>query len=173
MFSLPLNILLPAKWFPLYRQHILLYFRWWRSLNYGPNFMEMCPWTFRIKTSQQFIYFVAVGTGTWCGTALAIMWCFKHAGPDPVVRICVAWFIGHPSHHNDVIMGTMASQITSLTIIHSTVYSGTDQRKHQSSAWLALVRRTYRWPVNSPHKGPVTRKMFPFDNVIMSWKVSF
>ena len=44
---------------------------------------------------------------------------------------------------------------------------GTDQRKHQSSALLAFVRGIHRWPVNSPHKGPVTRKMFPFDDVIM------
>ena len=67
-------------------------------------------------------------------------------------------------------MSLMASQITSLTIVHSTVYSGTDQRKHQSSASLAFVRGIYRWPVNFPHKGPVTRKMFPFDDVIMIWK---
>ena len=64
-------------------------------------------------------------------------------------------------------MGTMASQITSLTIVYSTVYSGADQRKHQSSASLAFVRGIHRWPVNSPHKWPVTRKMFPFDDVIM------
>ena len=64
-------------------------------------------------------------------------------------------------------MGRIASQITSLTIAYSTVYSGADQRKHQSSAWLAFVWETHRWPVNSPHKGPVARKMFPFDNVIM------
>ena len=64
-------------------------------------------------------------------------------------------------------MGTMASQITSLTIVYSTVYSGADQRKHQSSASLAFVRGIHRRPVNSPHKGPVTRKMFPFDDVIM------
>ena len=69
--------------------------------------------------------------------------------------------------YNDVIMGTMASQITSLTIVYSTVYSGTDQRKHQSSASLAFVRGIHRSPVNSTHKGPVTRKMFPFDDVIM------
>ena len=61
----------------------------------------------------------------------------------------------------------MASQTTSLTIVYSTVYSGADQRKHQSSASLALVRGIHRWPVNSPHKWPVTRKMFPFDDVIM------
>ena len=64
-------------------------------------------------------------------------------------------------------MGTVASQITSLKIVYSTVYSGADQRKHQSSAPLAFVWGIHRWPVNSPHKGPVTRKMFPFDDVIM------
>ena len=70
-------------------------------------------------------------------------------------------------HYNDVIMGAMASQITSLTIVYSTVYSGADQRKHQSSAWLAFVGGIRRGQVNSPHKGPVTRKIFPFDDVIM------
>ena len=55
----------------------------------------------------------------------------------------------------------------SLTIVYSTVYSGADQRKHQSSASLALVRGIHRWLMNSPHKGPVMRKMFPFDDVIM------
>ena len=72
------------------------------------------------------------------------------------------------THYNDVIMGSIASQITSLTIVYSTVYSSADQRKHQSSASLAFVRGIHREPVNSPHKWPVTRKMFPFDDVIMS-----
>ena len=62
------------------------------------------------------------------------------------------------SIHDDVTMGGMASQITSLTIVYSTVYSGADQRKHQSSASLALVRGIHRWTVNSPQKWPVTRK---------------
>ena len=43
-------------------------------------------------------------------------------------------------HYSDVIMGAMASQITSLTIVYSTVYSGADLRKHQSSASMAFVR---------------------------------
>ena len=64
-------------------------------------------------------------------------------------------------------MGAIASQITSLTIIYSTVYSDADQRKRQSSASLAFVRGIHRGPVNSPHKWPVTRKMFPLDDVIM------
>ena len=70
-------------------------------------------------------------------------------------------------HYNDVSMGTIASQITSLTIVYSTVYSGADQSKQQSSASLAFVRGIHRRPVNSPHKWPVTRQMFPFDDVIM------
>ena len=73
------------------------------------------------------------------------------------------------SHYNDVIMGAIASQITSLTIVYSTVYSDADQRKHQSSALLAFVRGIHRGPVNSPHKWPVTRKVFPSDDVIMTW----
>ena len=65
-------------------------------------------------------------------------------------------------------MSVVASQITNLTIVYATVYSGADQRKHQSSTSLAFVRRIHRRPVNSPHKGPVTRKMFSFDDVIMA-----
>ena len=72
-------------------------------------------------------------------------------------------------------MGAMASQITSLTIVYSAVYSVADQRKHQSSASLAFVWGIHRWPVNSPHKWPVTQKMFPFDDVIIEkccgWKI--
>ena len=54
-----------------------------------------------------------------------------------------------------------------LTIVYTTVYSGADQRKHQSSASQAFVQGIHRWPVNSSHKWPVTRKMFSFDDVIM------
>ena len=64
-------------------------------------------------------------------------------------------------------MDSIASQITSITIVYSTVHSGADQSKHQSSASLAFVWEIHRWPVNFPHKWPVTRKMFPFDDVIM------
>ena len=62
-------------------------------------------------------------------------------------------------------MGAMASQITSLTIAYSSIYSGADERNYQSSASLAFVRGVHRWPVNSPRKWPVTRKML--DDVIM------
>ena len=69
--------------------------------------------------------------------------------------------------YHDVIMTAIASQITSLTIVYSIVYSDEDQRKHQSSASLAFVRGIHRGPVNSLHKWPVTRKIFPFDDIIM------
>ena len=81
------------------------------------------------------------------------------------------WLVGittaRQSHYGDVIMGAMASEITSLAIVYSNVHSDADQRKHQSSALLAFVRGIHRGPVNSTHKGPITRKMFPFDDVIM------
>ena len=73
-------------------------------------------------------------------------------------------------HFNDVIMGAMASQLTSLTNVYSTVYSVADQRQHQSSASLAFVRGIHPGPVNSRHKRPVTRKMFPY-LMTSSWNV--
>ena len=76
-------------------------------------------------------------------------------------------------HHSDFIMSTVASQITSLTIVYWNIYSGTDQEKHQSSASPAFVRGIHRWPENSLYKGPVMRKMFPFDDVIMYFIESF
>ena len=60
----------------------------------------------------------------------------------------------------------MVSQIAGVSIVHSTVCSGADQRKHQCSASLPFVRGIHRCPVIFPHKGPVTRKMFPFDDNI-------
>ena len=66
-------------------------------------------------------------------------------------------------------MSAIASQISDIPIVCWTVCSSEDQRKHQSSLSLAFVRGIHRSPVDSPHKGPVTRKMFPFDDVIMKW----
>ena len=79
-------------------------------------------------------------------------------------------------HYDDVIMGAIASHITSLIIVYSTVYSDADQRKHLRVTGLCVGNSP--GPVNSPHKGPVTRKMFPFDDVIMyiqgvHWRTEF
>ena len=90
-------------------------------------------------------------------------WCFNEAA----VRRSRSFVDIQLDHYSDATMGAMASQITGRTIIYSTVYSGTDQRKHQSSSSLAFVWGIHWWPVNSPHKWPVTRKMFPLHDVIM------
>ena len=75
--------------------------------------------------------------------------------------------INYVHHYSDITMDAIVSQATSLTIVYSTVSSDADQRKHQSSTSLAFVRGIHRWPVNIPHRCPVTRKMFPFDDVFM------
>ena len=102
----------------------------------------------------------------WCPS------CFTRDEQSSLVNIMAAYTPATSEHYGDVIMGTIASQITSIAIVYSPVYSGADQRKHQSSASLAFVRGIHRGPVNSPHKWPVTRKIFPFDDVIMSRDVS-
>ena len=108
-------------------------------------------------------------------TAIIFLWlniCYSYIWNRVTSSIIVdlSWSVSYNTikHYSDVIMGAMASQITRLTIVYSTIYSGTDQRKHQSSASLAFVWEIHRWPVNSPHKRPVTRKMFPFDDIIMN-----
>ena len=95
---------------------------------------------------------------------------YKNIRPVLTVKYCIRFSIYKSVnvHYSDVIMGAMPSLITGMTIVYLTACSGADQRKHQSSASLAFVRGIHRWPVNSPHKSPVTRKMFSFDDVIMS-----
>ena len=69
-------------------------------------------------------------------------------------------------HHIDIIMTTLASQITSITVVYSTVYSDADQNKHQSSASLAFV-----WGIHRGRWIPRTKasyaEMFPFDDVML------
>ena len=76
-------------------------------------------------------------------------------------------FENSSDHYSDVIMGAMASQISSISIVCSTVCSAVDQRTHKGSASLAFVRGIHRSPVDSPHKGLVTRKRFQFDDIVM------
>ena len=75
--------------------------------------------------------------------------------------------VSDPYLYSDVIISAMASQTTGVSIVCFTVCSGANQRIHQSSASLAFVRGIHRWVVDPPHKGPVTRKRFPFDDVII------
>ena len=67
---------------------------------------------------------------------------FKYAGCNGLTK-----------HYSDVIMGAMASQITSLTTVYSTTYSGEDQRKHQMTGEF-------------PARMASNAEIFPFDDVI-------
>ena len=69
-------------------------------------------------------------------------------------------------------MRAMTSQITDVSVVFSTVCSGSDQRKYQSSTSLVFVRGIHRWPVDPPHKGPITQKKFPFGDIIIITRVS-
>ena len=86
--------------------------------------------------------------------------------PNLVFGQCCMFYID-VYHNIDVIMTTMASQITSLTVVYSIVYSDADQRKHQSSASLAFVWGIHRDRWIPRTKGQLREKMFPFDDVIM------
>ena len=123
----------------------------WKRQGFYNESHHMQLWTFQLMPSQH-----KYQLKTCCNT-----YHFSHAGHS-------RWYMHfYLSHCHDVTMGAMASQITSLTIIYSTVYSGADQRKHQISTSLAFVRGIRRWSVNSPHKWPLTWKMFPSDGIKM------
>ena len=96
-------------------------------------------------------------------TASLVMGYYASASETILKAVCKT----NPRHYSDVIMNAMASQVTSVSIVCSTACSGTDQIKYQSSTSLAFLRGIHRWPVDSTHKGSVTRKMFPFDDIIM------
>ena len=129
-------------------------------------------WTAVERSVQQFHLFVKeTGFGSVCHS----QWEFRYTTEMPDERrrgpTNHRHRLDHASinriHYSDVILGAMSSQFTSLTIVHSTVYSGADQKKHQRSASLAFLWGIHRWPVNSPHKWPLTRKMFPL--MTSSW----
>ena len=92
----------------------------------------------------------------------------KSAHPSLLSSRCWPWGVfiraGQPLQHGQVRDSNLA---WGRHVVYSTIYSVAHLRKHQSSASLAFVREIHRWPMNSPHKWTVTRKMVPFDDVIM------
>ena len=108
-----------------------------------------------IRLSLPIQLIISLGNTAQFGIDIVHPW--RYFALTLLVPVPFVYKIRGPFHHyNDVIMSAMASQITSLTIVCSTVYS---RRKSK-------VRGIHRWPVNSPHKGPVARKMFAFGDVI-------
>ena len=91
---------------------------------------------------------------------------YRHSHPQNSILQGQQYF-PWKSHYSDVIMSAMVSQITGVSIACLTVCIDADKRKQQSSASLAFVGGSHRWPAITPHRGPVTQKMFPFDDVIM------
>ena len=134
-------------------------FSWNKSLILWSNITELCSKLFYYDNKWTRIQSIPCLLPAQCK---ANVWNnYEHFADDIILRIIYAieW------HNSDVIMSAMASQITGDSI----VCSGANQRKHQSSASLAFVRGIHRWPVDSLHKGPVTRIMFSFDEVIMKY----
>ena len=119
-------------------------------------------WCFLLSTPKQTAEQTIEAPVIWDDIALIItsLWCSAVRCISPIDHCRTHWSLLHmDQHYNDVIVGSIASQITSLASVDSTVYSGVDQRKHKSSAWLALVWGIHQGPVNP--QWPVTRKMLP------------
>ena len=123
------------------------------------NVLGKCPWVCMSQGCQCHI-FNSLAPMTLYGV-------IELGQHELMYQVCSLTSSSRLLHYDDVTMNAMASQITSLTIVYSTVYSDPDQRKHQSFASLAFVQGIHRGPVNTPHKWPVTRKMSSFDDVIM------
>ena len=155
------------------------------SLFIVPGFHKFCPrWYGDVITSKRFcIAGLFVGDGGKRPAIVSLNKLFNTSSacdmPDHVfdaktsANSVLAYIDRFEVHYSDVIMTTMASLITSFTVVYLIVYSNADQWKHQCSALLAFVRGIHRWPVNSPYKGLVTRKMFSFDDVSMMLESQF
>ena len=124
--------------------------KWWPSYLGGDGLT--CLW---VATWHVHILRIP---GTTC-QAVNQFWCHSRVGGPKRPSV----------HYNDTIMSAMASQISCLTIVYSTVYSRADQRKHPSSASVVFVRGIHRWSVNSPKKWPVAGKMLNFHSMTSSW----
>ena len=100
---------------------------WWVNIFFD-NIMHLCNSFIHLRMLfGKVLYFMK--NGIWSRTFFALN----------IMRVTPCTHHGHIFHYNDVIMGTMASQITSLMVVYSTVYSDADKRRHQSSASLAFV----------------------------------
>ena len=81
---------------------------------------------------------------------------------------CIVCIEIYDTHYIDVIMTTLASQITSPTVVYWTVYSDADQRKHQSSASLAFLKGIHRDRWIPRTKGQLRGKCFQL--MMSSWQ---
>ena len=181
-------IVLPAilNWDSFLRKHLSIIQHWWLGAEPLPEPMitwnmvdvwysrlqfDRWMWRFLERNGNFFIFSMTISVrkvfswSVWCElahtTALSLLsMALRHFSRS--------WLrTTYRLHYSSVIMRAMASQITGVLMVCWIVCSCADQRKLKNSASLAFVRGIHRWLVNSPHNGPVTRKMFPLDDVIM------
>ena len=84
-------------------------------------------------------------------------------------RFVIPYWVTKPQsvHYSDVIMSMKASQTPASRLFTQPFYFRHRSKKTSKLRVTGLCVGNHRWPVNSPHKRPVTRKIFPFDDVIM------
>ena len=138
-------------------------------------------WHFASRNSHHDIPAVGTGTTRKCPSReyaryfiesatvklwFVMLWLYNQIIFPKVMQLMYPYFITMTSCWARWRLKLPASRLSTQPFIQ-----GADQRKFQSSAPLAFVRGIHRWPLNSPHKGSVTRRMFPFDDVIVcrSW----
>ena len=103
------------------------------------------------------------GRSRTVGGFMEIWWCFHFTQAVTQTKHWpLKWY-----HYNDVIMSTMTSQITSFAIVYSTVYLMRISKKTSTPRVTGLCEGNSPLTGGFRHKGSVTRKMFPFDDVIM------
>ena len=169
-----MNCFIEIPTFSFKKMHLKISSAKWRPFCRVLNVLTKTYETIATLTSAK-----QIGLSFWRGVRYGWDTCLAPGHLQPSLRNSSSSYIGpyvmspFRHHYTDVIMDAIASQITSLTIVYSSVYSDVDQRKHQSSASLPFVGGIHREPVNSPHKWPVVRKMFPFDDFIMTFLVSY
>ena len=110
----------------------------WLCLPSYSNHSQLCSIPYRPSCSCISIHVENHAAGTVCK---------NHSCANSIIN-----------HYLDIIMSARASQITVISIVCSTVCSGANQRKHQTSTSSAFVEGIHRCPVKSPHVGPVTLK---------------
>ena len=72
----------------------------------------------------------------------------------------------HLTHVFTKLMSSITSQFTGKSTVCSTICLGEHGGKHQSPRYWPCASGIHQWPMGSPHKGPVTRKAFPYDDVL-------
>ena len=108
------------------------------------NITMACMYNFFLRPKRQIIFDASSYSSPIIPLSLSCAWITNNIG-----RKNISVVLHEFDHYNDVIMNAIASQITSLTTVDSTVYSRTGQRKHKSSASLAFVMGINRWPASN------------------------